>query len=111
MPLSRFDPAIDSNRIRLLLTTDDIAPAGSSSDSSILLDLIEQSDGSILLYFDVQNSNRIEIQYWDGSGPWKIARPGLFNVSGTRHRWIDRGPPKTDLHPSETAIRLYRFIR
>jgi uncharacterized repeat protein (TIGR01451 family) len=49
------------------------------------------------------------IQYSDDMHTWKTVMPPVTGT-GTRHQWIDNGPPKTDAFPVETVCRFYRLI-
>ncbi len=108
----RLNPEVEDG-IRLLLSRSGdqipLQPANTGTNIPIL-DVIEQTDGSIMLVIDssAPNAQRIQIEYWDGVGEWKVAQPDDVNTSGSRFWWIDNGPPKTDPHPSEVNMRLYR---
>ena len=98
---------------RILLTrTNDSTSSGVAFNGSIT-GFEETADGAIMLELYNASGSSLRIQYMDAEGAdagiWKTAQPGLINGTGTNFFWIDHGPPKTDVHPSDVNFRLYRI--
>lgn len=73
--------------------------------------IVALPDGSMLLEFDAVAGERYTVHYQDaGMGGWAAAG-AAFIAGGDRVQWLDRGPPKTGIKPSDARSRMYRVSR
>jgi hypothetical protein len=112
-PSERIDPASNPDRMRIYLSALNSSTTPSTGTSMTVDQFHPQTDGSMLIVFNVSTASRVQIQYLD-PGPdaqWKIAYPQIIATgSASQLYWLDKGPPATDSHPSTVDFRLYRII-
>ena len=110
--VSRIDPALGGDhRVRVYLTSESTAVYASSSTSLPIERLEPQLDGSVYLVASISNATSVQVQYLDAGDEWKVAQPATINTGGSsKFFWVDKGPPATQVHPSEVPFRLYRVI-
>ena len=63
----------------------------------------------LLIEFSSRAGSLYEIQYSDKPTEWKLS-PTRIRATANRTQWIDRGPPRTDTHPSDKSTRFYRVV-
>ena len=67
------------------------------------------SDGSMLLEFRSTPGQLYQIQYSHDLATWHNS-PAIITATANRTQWLDQGLPKTNCHPADCQIRLYRVI-
>jgi hypothetical protein len=70
------------------------------------------TNGLFLATFKSERERQYYIQYNSSvtaTNGWKTSLPG-FVGSGDFVQWIDSGPPRTETHPTNTAMRFYRVL-
>ncbi|MDF3128288.1 Ig-like domain-containing protein [Kiritimatiellaeota bacterium B1221] len=71
---------------------------------------VKLADGAMLLEWASVPGKKYYIQYSSDLSTYTTVLPGL-TAGATRTRWIDRGPPQTESHPSVlTGARYYRVM-
>jgi len=65
------------------------------------------ADGAMLVEFTATPGALYEVHYSPDGEHWKLS-PVRIRAAGNRVQWIDRGPPRTDVPPSEAPVRFYR---
>jgi hypothetical protein len=69
--------------------------------------ILRLPDASVLVEFTSEPNQRYIIQYSDDMATWTdISIP--IRAGGTKVQWLDRGPPNTGTHPSQSLSRAYR---
>jgi hypothetical protein len=112
-PSERIDPASNPERMRIYVSVDDTASAAATNNALAVESFLPQQDGSMLMIFNTRGSNTVQVQYMDPSPDpeWKIAHPQAIQMNGASQLyWLDKGPPATEVPPSEVDFRLYRLI-
>ncbi len=107
---SRIDPAFGGeHRLRFYLTTE-AAPVYATSSSGLPIErMVPQPDGSMFIVATTSSASSVQVQYMDPGDTWKVAGPAAINTGGgSKLYWVDKGPPQTQVHPSQVPFRLYR---
>ena len=66
-------------------------------------------DGSMLLEFVSTPGRTYQIQYSQDLATWHNS-PVLIIATANRTQWLDHGLPKTNCHPADCQMRLYRVF-
>lgn len=83
-----------------------VANPGETSPEKIL----PLADQSILLEFPTEVGQTYRIQYSLDLENWTTS-PVAVIAAANRTVWIDQGPPKTDCHPRDCQMRIYRVVK
>ncbi|MDB4438303.1 hypothetical protein N9195_01800 [bacterium] len=81
-----------------------VVPAGKEPDK-----LMVMQDRTILLEFETTPGKRYQIQYSPDMQIWH-ASPAVIEANANRTQWFDQGLPKTNCHPKDCNMRLYRVV-
>jgi VCBS repeat-containing protein len=84
-------------------------PPNPAGDAQRILRQFKVSDGGMLLEFDSVSNRTYYVQYSSNFADWKTALPAIKGT-GEHAQWIDNGPPKTEIPPSQSPIRFYRVL-
>lgn len=114
-----IDRVSDDHAVRFFLSRDTLqSTSGTAVASSRILRMVEQDDGSILFEVEVPSTinssgnvirQNMIVEYMDEDGVWRLAQPTVLRGLGSRLYWIDHGYPRTESHPKDARMRLYRF--
>ena len=102
-----FDPARNSFTPTLSVTPNSTTIAPPLLNEPIDVGGFMANDGSFVVEFASVPDTLYFIQYSDDSQIWRTVLPPI-DARGTRVQWIDSGPPKTSVHPSQAGVRFYR---
>jgi hypothetical protein len=111
----QMDRVQGDHAVRFYLSRNSIpAVSGTVLPSNRIRRMIEQEDGSILFEVEVPidsgaSRQTITVEYMDEDGVWRQAQPTFLQNLNSRLYWIDHGYPRTESHPSDAPMRLYRF--
>ena len=112
LALEFFAPLRSELSAELQLSVSHILPLPVSNTDGSSLDVTIArlgADESTLLEVVTTPGKLYQFQYRDGESDWLPAGAPV-SASANRLQWIDNGPPKTESHPSESTMRLYRVI-
>jgi hypothetical protein len=98
MPTNTFDVTVKPPVYPLLTT------------NRLTLDRAQFHDATFIVEFITALNHAYYVQYRnDLSSPWLTSLP-MVSGSGTRLRWVDRGPPRTDSAPTNQNNRYYQVF-
>jgi uncharacterized delta-60 repeat protein len=101
-------PETLSPRITVEVVLDPPDDSAANEGSFAAVDrILALADGAILIEFTSVVGRDYECHYSHDGVTWKRSFPAI-TATGNRTRWIDRGPPRTDLPPTAEATRFYR---
>lgn len=108
--VSRIDPVQNPDALRVYLSRQDVREPGGFTGSYNVAQFEVLDDGTVMMEIINSGLGALGIEYMDEFGGWRVAEPYTITRVGSRLLWFDYGPPKTDRHPSETQMRLYRVF-
>jgi len=107
-----FRPSMDPDftpvyEVELLAVAETLPAAGTSGVNVTLFQ--ELSNGDMLIEVASIPGHEYAIEYSDNLEDWFRVQQTVTAVAN-RLQWIDNGPPKTAVHPSEVDQRFYRLV-
>jgi uncharacterized repeat protein (TIGR01451 family) len=107
-----FRPSMDPDftpvyEVELLAVAETLPAAGTSGVDVTLFQPL--SNGDMLIEVATIPGHEYAIEYSDNLVDWFRVQQTVTAVAN-RLQWIDNGPPKTAVHPSEADQRFYRLV-